>query len=52
MIDAHDVINLSSNNYLGLATHPQFKQAAIKAIELLGVGIRRGAHHHRHNGNT
>jgi glycine C-acetyltransferase len=37
-IDGQDVINLSSNNYLGLATHPRLKQAAIDAIEQLGVG--------------
>jgi len=32
------VINLSSNNYLGLANHPRVKQAAIAAIEKYGVG--------------
>ncbi|HEY1013598.1 MAG TPA: glycine C-acetyltransferase [Herpetosiphonaceae bacterium] len=37
-IDGANVINLSSNNYLGLATHPTLKAAAIKAIEELGVG--------------
>jgi glycine C-acetyltransferase len=37
-IDGQAVINLSSNNYLGLATHPALKQAAIKAIEEYGVG--------------
>jgi glycine C-acetyltransferase len=37
-IDGQDVINLSSNNYLGLANHPQLKQAAIGAIDQLGVG--------------
>ena len=37
-IDGQTVINLSSNNYLGLATHPALKQAAIKAIEQYGVG--------------
>jgi glycine C-acetyltransferase len=37
-IDGQDVINLSSNNYLGLANHPQLKQAAINATEQLGVG--------------
>jgi glycine C-acetyltransferase len=37
-IDGQDVINLSSNNYLGLTNHPRLKQAAISAIEQLGVG--------------
>ncbi|XSG77831.1 glycine C-acetyltransferase [Herpetosiphon llansteffanensis] len=37
-IDGKSVINLSSNNYLGLANHPALKAAAIKAIEELGVG--------------
>src|SRR6185436_14741575 len=37
-IDGQNVINLSSNNYLGLANHPLLKQAAIGAIEQLGVG--------------
>jgi glycine C-acetyltransferase len=37
-IDGQDVINLSSNNYLGLANHPQLKQVAIDATEQLGVG--------------
>jgi len=33
-----EVINMSSNNYLGLASHPRVKEAAIKAIEKYGVG--------------
>lgn len=32
------VVNLSSNNYLGLATHPRVKQAAIDAVEKYGAG--------------
>ncbi len=32
------VINLSSNNYLGLATHPRVKEASKKAIDKYGVG--------------
>jgi glycine C-acetyltransferase len=32
------VVNLSSNNYLGLTTHPRLRAAAIDAIERLGVG--------------
>lgn len=37
-IDGKEVINLSSNNYLGFANHPRLKQAAIRAIEEYGVG--------------
>jgi glycine C-acetyltransferase len=37
-IDGQEVINLSSNNYLGLTTHPQLRAAAIGAIAELGVG--------------
>ncbi len=33
-----NVINLSSNNYLGLANHPKLKQAAIEAVERWGAG--------------
>ncbi len=32
------VINLSSNNYLGLANHPEVKKAAIEAVEKYGAG--------------
>jgi len=38
VIDGHDVINLSSNNYLGLATDPRLKRAAIEATEKYGAG--------------
>jgi glycine C-acetyltransferase len=37
-IDGHEVINLSSNNYLGLATHPKLRRRALEAIEKYGVG--------------
>ncbi len=37
-IDGHEVITLSSNNYLGLTVHPRLKEAAIRAIEQYGVG--------------
>ena len=36
--DGREVINLSSNNYLGLTTHPKLRRRAIEAIERYGVG--------------
>jgi glycine C-acetyltransferase len=36
--DGQEVINLSSNNYLGLATHPKLKKRALEAVEKYGVG--------------
>ncbi len=36
--DHQSVVNLSSNNYLGLATHPRLKQAAVDAVTKYGVG--------------
>lgn len=36
--DGREVINLSSNNYLGLTTHPKLKQRAAEAVEKYGVG--------------
>jgi glycine C-acetyltransferase len=36
--EGKEVINLSSNNYLGLTTHPKLKQKALEAIEKWGVG--------------
>jgi glycine C-acetyltransferase len=38
IIDGHEVITLSSNNYLGLTVHPKLREAAIEAIEKYGVG--------------
>ncbi|MBI2070364.1 MAG: glycine C-acetyltransferase [Elusimicrobia bacterium] len=38
VIDGKKVVNLSSNNYLGLTTHPKLIQAAKKAIDDFGVG--------------
>lgn len=37
-IDGRDYLNMCSNNYLGLANHPEVKKAAIQAIEDYGVG--------------
>jgi glycine C-acetyltransferase len=36
--DGRSVVNLSSNNYLGLTTHPKLRQRAIEATERFGVG--------------
>jgi glycine C-acetyltransferase len=36
--DSKEVINLSSNNYLGLTTHPKLREAALRAVKELGVG--------------
>jgi len=36
--DGQEVINLSSNNYLGLTTHPKLRQRSIEATEKYGVG--------------
>jgi glycine C-acetyltransferase len=36
--DGRQVVNLSSNNYLGLTTHPRLRARALETIEALGVG--------------
>jgi glycine C-acetyltransferase len=36
--DGREVINLASNNYLGLCNHPKLREAAIAAVEKYGVG--------------
>jgi glycine C-acetyltransferase len=38
VIDGRRVINLASNNYLGLSFHPEMIAAAVRATEELGVG--------------
>jgi len=37
-MNGREVVNLSSNNYLGLANHPKVRQAALESIERWGVG--------------
>ena len=36
--DHRSVVNLSSNNYLGLTTHPRLRAKALEAVERYGVG--------------
>src|SRR5258708_3439412 len=36
--DDRQVVNLSSNNYLGLTTHPALRARALEATRALGVG--------------
>jgi glycine C-acetyltransferase len=38
VIDGREVITLSSNNYLGLNTHPKLRAAALEAVERFGAG--------------
>ena len=37
-VDHRTVVNLSSNNYLGLTTHPVLRERALDAIRRFGVG--------------
>src|SRR5262245_52913279 len=37
-VDGREVVNLSSNNYLGLTTHPRLRKKAMAALERFGVG--------------
>jgi len=37
-IDGKHVINIASNNYLGLTTHPRLRAAAMDALKKYGVG--------------
>jgi glycine C-acetyltransferase len=37
-VDGTSVVNLSSNNYLGLTTHPRLRERAREALEAFGVG--------------
>ena len=47
--DGREVINLASNNYLGLTTHPKLREAAIEATRRLRRRLGRGPHHLRHH---
>jgi glycine C-acetyltransferase len=38
VVDGKNVLNLCSNNYLGMANHPRLKEAAQRAIDRFGVG--------------
>src|SRR5579859_7053718 len=38
IFDGREVINLASNNYLGLTTHKSLRKAALDAVKRYGVG--------------
>ena len=38
-VNGHEMIDLASNNYLGLATDVRVKQAAVEAIQKYGVSL-------------
>ena len=38
MLEGRQVLNLCSNNYLGLSSHPHLKEAAVQAAERWGCG--------------
>src|SRR5262249_12268802 len=38
-VEGKDVVMLASNNYLGLASHPRIKEAAVRGIRDFGFGV-------------
>src|SRR5256886_10268790 len=42
IFDGKEVINLASNNYLGLTTHKALRKAALDAVKRYGVGAGAG----------
>lgn len=43
VVDGRPCLNLSSNNYLGLTTHPRVKEAVSQAVQRYGVGTGASA---------
>ena len=43
VVEGKTCLNFSSNNYLGLATHPKVKEAASQAIQRYGIGTGASA---------
>jgi len=39
MVGDRELLNFASSDYLGLATHPEMKKAAISAVETWGIGV-------------
>ena len=39
IIDGREIVMLGSNNYLGLTTHPEVRQAAIEAVSRYGTSL-------------
>ena len=50
--DHRSVVNLSSNNYLGLTTHPKLRQARARRGARVRRRLGRGAHHRGHDGDA